>query len=659
MVYRADIDGLRGVAVLLVLVFHFDLLGLGSGGFIGVDIFFVMSGYLISTMLWRGLSAGNFSLTHFYAQRVRRLAPALFAVQLAVFCAAFFTLLPSETMKLGMESALAQLYVSNIYYWQSLNYFGGKALSSFMLHSWSLGVEEQFYLVYPFVLIAAHRFVPSRLVLVLITLTFISFALNVAMVHQKAEATFYLLPTRAWEMLLGGLLSRLDPRMTERSWLRSAAGPLAVTLLLLALFLYRPSIPFPGWFALLPAFAAALTIFAGSGSGSTLSRLLARSIPVQIGKISYPLYLVHWPINVFAVTLLPHYDLPIRWCMFALSFASAFLIYRWVETGIRRGARLRGDRKIFVAYVSATALVLVIVASDLASSGWRFRYGHAVLNVADVAGQYDPVEQRLDYNGGAIDPWLRRVGAFKPVPHWLIVGDSHAGALAEAASRWLADRNEAGYVVYRHGCLPVLNSGDGKCRALNSDVLRYVHAHRNISAVMLISIWRQPTEARFTDSDGHSVSGSAAITAFDDALHKTLGALHSEGVKTYVWEPLPAMSGDVPNIMARNAIFGTSRTFETSWADHNATFVFLRMALDHDASLIAGRVRPDLTMCASGVCKAGYRGQPLFEDNNHPAFSQAFYFAKIFARGMLRAPLAADRPLTAVDPAGAGRAENR
>lgn len=647
MKYRADIDGLRALAVLLVLVFHFNLLGLGAGGFVGVDLFFVISGYLISTITWRALDENRFKLAHFYAQRVRRLAPALFAMQLAVFSAASITLLPTEVLALIKESVFAQLYVSNIYYWQSFNYFGGHATSSFMLHTWSLSVEEQFYLIYPLFLMVIHRFAKMQIIPVLLIAALLSFGLNVLLVETKPEATFYLLPMRAWEMLAGALLSRSEILFTGFARLRAVAGPAALVLIGTALALYDPATHFPGWFALLPVSAGALLIVAGMGEGSTVSRILAKPLPVWIGRISYPLYLVHWPINIFALVLLPHYGLAARWAMFILSFACAQAIYHWFEKPLRSGPWLKADRGLFTTYAGALIIVMAVAASASATGGWRFRFTPRMLQIADVAASYDPVERRLDYPGGAVEGSLRPVGQAGVPPAWLIFGDSHAGALADATSLWLDTRHESGLIGYHNSCMPLLDTGNARCREFTRRILAYVQQHKSIRAVLLVSIWRQPLESGFTDGGGRVVTGNAALRAADMALHKTLAALQSAGVKAFIWEPMPVTTGDLPGLMVRNMMFGTYRPITIAEADQAATFRYLNDALDQEAPLIAGRVQPERTMCAGGTCTVVDHGMPLFEDNNHPALSSSPYFAQILGKGLTAvAPLPDLHPKT-------------
>jgi peptidoglycan/LPS O-acetylase OafA/YrhL len=644
MRYRADIDGLRAIAVLLVLVFHFGLVGLGDAGFVGVDIFFVISGYLISSIIWRELEEGRFALGHFYVKRIRRLAPALIVVQLATLALAAISLLPSETLSLGKESLFAQLYLSNIYYWRSINYFGGQASSSFLLHTWSLGVEEQYYLVYPLVMLAIYRLSRRAWVPTLLLLCLGSFALNLILVTLKPQATFYLLPTRAWQMMLGALLAQGQSRLAGHAAVRTGAGVAAILLLAVALAIYGPGISVPGWFALLPAGAAGLFLLAGAGEGSPISRMLATPVAVWIGRLSYPLYLVHWPIHIFALTLLPDYGLAWRWAMFALSFLAAWGIYMAVERPIRIGAWLKGDRPMLAAYAASLGLVLAITASIAMTGGWRFRFSPAVLRIADVADSYDPAEQVLDYHGGPIAPFLRPIGAKGVTPHWLIFGDSHAGALAEATSIWLKARGEAGLIAYNSACLPVVDTGDARCRAFTRGILAYLADRRQFGSVLLVSIWRQPIEPGFSDAKGRVVAGSEAVVAFGGALHATLAQLHHIGVRSYVWEPLPAMAAPQPQAMARNLLIGPYWPTSFPESRHDATFLFLNRALDREKPLIAGRINAAATMCAGGTCKGSRNGAPLFEDNNHPSIGQAPYFARLIADGMKQAPRSADRP---------------
>ncbi|MGC4065244.1 MAG: acyltransferase [Polyangiaceae bacterium] len=368
--YRPDIDGLRSIAVLLVLVFHFDLFGVGRAGFIGVDVFFVISGFLISRIVWKQLEAARFTLGGFYLRRFRRLAPAFVCMQLLLLGSAYVVMLPNEVAELIRQTFFAQTYLINFYLWRSVNYFGLQADSVPLLHCWSLAVEEQFYLTYPLILMAVHRFAPKRLVLVLCIITLTSFTLNVGFVESHPWATFYLLPTRAWELSLGGLIPFAQPWFVRHGWLRQLASLAGIAALVLGVVTYSPLTPFPGLFALYPTAGAAALILCGSGGRPLVSRLLSGQPFVYIGRISYSLYLVHWPVRVLIDSVVQEYDSTWRWASFFLSFALSSLLFHAVEDPLRRGLVFTSGRRFVTAYAFGFAAVMVVAFTAYHSNGW-------------------------------------------------------------------------------------------------------------------------------------------------------------------------------------------------------------------------------------------------------------------------------------------------
>ena len=273
--HRADIDGLRAIAVLMVLVFHFDLLPFGRAGFIGVDVFFVISGFLITSIVNRQLDAGQFSLKNFYLSRIRRLAPALFVTLILVMITGLICLFPSDLLSLTNEIFAAQSYVANIYYWRTVNYFGLSVSSAFLLHTWSLAVEEQFYLIYPLCLLLAHRYFRRYLWPIIFIAMALSFCANLAFVSSKPQATFYLLPTRAWELLIGAMILPALSRIPGRRHYAEAAGLAGLAAIAIGFVTYDRSIYFPGWFALLPTLGAALALWFGTIANTITNRALS------------------------------------------------------------------------------------------------------------------------------------------------------------------------------------------------------------------------------------------------------------------------------------------------------------------------------------------------------------------------------------------------
>jgi peptidoglycan/LPS O-acetylase OafA/YrhL len=625
--YRPDVDGLRAVAILLVLIFHFNLFAIGKAGFLGVDVFFVISGYLISGLIWRGLDAGRFSLGVFYLRRLRRLAPALLVTQAMVMIVALVLFMPIELMAVAQENLATSFYVSNVYYWRNLDYFGLQASQSILLHTWSLAIEEQFYLLYPLLLVLIHRFARRYFLGILLALVMLSFAANIALVDAKPWAAFYLLPTRAWELGLGALILFLEPRFAATAklrWAASFAGPVMIGL---GIVLFTPETAFPGAFALLPTLGSALIILAGTGAGSPVSRLLSSALPVALGQISYSLYLVHWPLRTLGERLLPHYGMVERWSLFATSILLAIIVYRAVENPVRQGRLLTAPKAFIVAMTSAVILMIGLSVVVLQSKGWPQRFNNKVVAIAAVETDVDPDraiwESGNDKSG---TPKFRPVGDPSRLPSWLIAGDSHASALTGAVDLWLKGRGEGGLIVFRHGCMPVLETGDTACRAFNASIQQRVRERGTIRNVLMISIWRQAIGA----------------TGFEAHLAATLKDYRAAGVDVHVWEPLPSTLRSVPAALARDATFGPYWPIARTTADHRATFAFFRDILDRNAVQITTRIDPAVAMCRGPNCIVTVGGWPLYTDNSHVAWHASPFFAAILEQGTRTVPTARD-----------------
>lgn len=346
LAYRPDIDGLRAVAVLSVVLFH-AFPGWLRGGFVGVDVFFVISGFLISSILLRELQHGAFSFAGFYARRVRRIFPALVLVMAACLAFGWVALFPDEYAQLGKHVAGGAGFAANLFYWAQVGYFDTAAETKPLLHLWSLGIEEQFYILWPVVLLLAYK-CRMNLLLVAIVLGLVSFLVNVGGVAQHASATFYSPASRAWELLLGAGLACLHARMSAGLPARPPLPRLSpnllawsgVVLLGTGLAWITREHRFPGWPALLPAVGALLIIAAGPTAWFNRTVLSSRPM-VWVGLISYPLYLWHWPLLAFAQIVESRVPAPaIRGGAVLLAFVLAWLTWRLVERPLR-GARAR------------------------------------------------------------------------------------------------------------------------------------------------------------------------------------------------------------------------------------------------------------------------------------------------------------------------------
>ena len=369
--YRKDIDGLRAIAVLLVIIFHAFPKSL-PGGFIGVDVFFVISGYLISTIILTDLKQGVFSFKHFYARRIKRILPSLLTVLSACLIFGWFALLPDEYQLLGKHTAGGALFISNILLWGESGYFDNAAELKPLLHLWSLGIEEQFYLFWPLILWAASKFKFNLLATILVLLA-CSFSLNLFEVSANPVAVFYSPLTRFWELLIGAILagwSLLDKKPSLQPAYSQWICLLGTLFIFVGCIVIDKNSAFPGWVALLPALGAACLIAAGENAW--INRyLLSNRIMVWIGLISFPLYLWHWPLLAFA-KLIEGDDVRshIRFWLMILAIALSWLTYLFIEKPIRFAGQ--STKKVYA--LIAWLVLLALLGSHIAlNNGYPFR----------------------------------------------------------------------------------------------------------------------------------------------------------------------------------------------------------------------------------------------------------------------------------------------
>ncbi|HWB53098.1 MAG TPA: acyltransferase, partial [Tepidisphaeraceae bacterium] len=335
--YRPDIDGLRAIAVIAVVFYHFRVPPF-SGGFVGVDVFFVISGFLISRLIWSEMGAGHFSFVDFYERRVRRILPALFAMLAVVTIASIFLLFPHMLVNYAMSLMATAGFVSNFHFFGATGYWAPAAAEEPLLHTWSLAVEEQFYLVFPLLLILFSGKSRTTLLVSILAGWLVSFAVSVISVHHAPISAFYLLPSRFWELLTGGFLAVSDLRPPANTFSRNLVALLGLALIALGVFGLSANSTFPGVNALPPCVGTALLICANTGSRPApwINAALATRAPVAVGLISYSLYLWHWPIFVLATSVLPHgLDTQQTAIAIVASFILAALSWRFVEQPFR------------------------------------------------------------------------------------------------------------------------------------------------------------------------------------------------------------------------------------------------------------------------------------------------------------------------------------
>ena len=636
--YRRDIDGMRAIAVLLVLVFHFDLVPGNRAGFIGVDVFFVISGYLITSILIRQLDQGTLSFRAFYLARVRRLAPALIAVLFLTMVAGSALLFPDDLKELSRQALASQFYVANIYFWKNVNYFGLGSDNVFLLHMWSLAVEEQFYLLYPLALWSIHRFRRRYFWVAIGVMLLVSFASNVALVQPKPAAAFYLLPPRAWE-LLAGALAPLALKWSRPTTVDESIGALGIGLLLIAVGIYRTDFRFPGFFALLPVLGATCLLVSGDGRSTRVSRMLSSPLLTYVGKISYPLYLVHWPVYVLAKRSLgEHYDFAWRFGTFALSFLLAAFLYQWIEDPIRHRRFLSRGKTLLRGYGAGLAVAVLAFVLIERTDGLPQRFPQEVVHLANSVNDKSPPLVECEFTG---TPSLRNadfcvLGVRGGTPRWLVYGDSHAWAAHDVFDKWLALKGESGLFMYRNSCPPILDIhilGDqGRCNRFNRSVMTFLKEHADIRAVVLVSTWRQAPEARLSRASDLLLSQEDALSLFDEKFSATLAELHRLGKRIYVWEPVPGASENVPLALARAQLEHRSANIEFTKDRYLAENAFFFSTIEKNRDLIDVLFSPADALCRSGMCAATIDGNPAYFDNAHVARSGADFWVGMLQR---------------------------
>lgn len=626
--YRADIDGIRAVAVLLVLLFHFRIVP-GSVGFIGVDIFFVISGYLITGILFRDLESERFKFLEFYVRRIRRLAPAFFFVIFLTVSIGLWLLFPSDFQQLSKQVLSAQFYISNFYFWKNVNYFGITAEASPLLHSWSLAVEEQFYLFFPILLLFIHRYFRKYFWEVLCVLGLFSLVLGFVFSGLKPGFSFYLLPTRAWELILGALIVPLELHWMHNGNARLAIAVASVGLLLVALFSYHPDIAFPGYFAMLPTMAAAGLLFSGNFGGNIVSKCLSIRPLTAIGKISYPLYLVHWPLHVFAVIYFAKaYTWNYRFFAFLASILLATLIYWLIENPIRNRKILNSKRHLLWAYSAGLLVTTAFYLVTVLYNGFPQRFPAAAVKMSEFAfDKVAPLTECEFHFGAHFQTDLGcSIGAPAQQPTWLIVGDSHAWAAHEVLDRWLKLHGITAKFAFLHSCPPLsgisLIADNGICNAFNLEIRNYLESASQIEHVMLMSTWRQFIEGRILDnSDGVTIDASKASTKFQKIFNENLVWLHQKNKTVHLWEPVPGAMEPLPEALARSIVNGKNPELRVSLLEYEKTYKFLFDAIEKNKNLISVRYSPSKKLCVTGMCDVLVDGVPLYFDNGHITMS--------------------------------------
>ena len=516
LAYRPDIDGLRAVAVLLVLAYHLGISKLHGlprfqGGFIGVDVFFVISGFLISSVILAQISASQFSLFSFYERRIRRIFPALFVMMFVTSLLAYKYFLPTELEDFGKSLLAATFSVSNIYFWKQSGYFDAPAAMKPLLHTWSLAVEEQFYIFFPLLLVLVRRLFPSKLRLAVVVIALLSFAVSAVGAFKAPDSTFYLAPTRAWELLLGTILSlKMFPEISGQTR-RNIAAAAGLILIFAAGSLFTVATPFPGIAALAPCLGAALIIAAGQSGTSLVGRALSLRPVVFVGLISYSLYLWHWPLIVFqgiGSLLVTGVSGGIEKIVVILaSFAAAIVSWKFVEVPFRTGRLKLTGASVFKAALASALVIGAIGSGMIVFHGLPSRFPADAVRVASYLDYSSTGEFRTgtcfissEYTFEDFNPstCLHEDSVKK---NYLLLGDSHAAHLWFGLSKTLDGVNVMQATA--SGCEPTLEQTDtnsDRCRRLMNYIYGEFLPTHHVDALLIAGRWSRDDIPRLSST---------------------------------------------------------------------------------------------------------------------------------------------------------------
>lgn len=622
--FRTDINGLRAYAVLAVLLFHFGISEFASG-FIGVDVFFVISGFLMSALILPKLRNGSFSLGAFYTARIRRIFPALAVLCAVLLVLGWFTLGPSDFRALGKHVASSAAFLSNFIYRAEEGYFDAPSRVKWLLHTWSLAVEAQFYLFFPLLLISLRHYTHRTLLLVLWSIAAISFALSIIYTPTHNAFTFYLLPARAWELLAGSLTYLHAPRLRMGALGARLLELLGLSIIVASAMLFTSSTLWPGYHALLPVSGAVLVLLAARQHSLFTDNVVAR----YVGLWSYSIYLWHWPL----VVALYYHQLFSNnaWTLgcFALSFILGAASYYGIEQPARRFAR-ENQRTFYRPVAVMAALLIGFGAWIYAAHGFENRLPEPI-RIADREAN-NRTEFRIncgfDAKRGTLTPCP--VGDGTPV-RYVLWGDSHVGNIATA----LRDTVKGGIEFFSHACPTMFDieiySKDlkNRCRDFNELVYQHIQTLPKDTAIIIANRYavniEGPNEGSnrrwgfmYYDTDATGLDRDP-MEVYKQQFAKSICRIAAVR-PVYLMKPTPEFGFDIPRTQVRRMIFGQDQADVTmKLADYRARNHVVLQAIEGAARQCRNVtvVDPIPYVCDGDSCAGTRDGRPLYVDDNH------------------------------------------
>jgi len=630
--YRPDIDGLRALAIVAVLLYHAEVTFF-AGGFVGVDVFFVISGFLITSLIRSELGAGRFSLLLFYERRIRRIFPALFLMLAAVTVLAVGVLFPSDLENYAGSLIATTGFASNFYFWDRSGYFDPAANTNALLHTWSLAVEEQFYLVFPPLALWLARKGRRHQVFIIGALLAASLGASIWAVREAPLSAFYLLPFRMWELLIGATLAIWTLSPPSNRLAREGLAATGLFLVVGSTFVLTRDM-FPGEKALAPCVGAALLIFCNVDGRTAVARVLSARPFVMVGLISYSLYLWHWPLLVIARYWTLRSLTPLETtAVLAASVILAALSWTYVERPFRARERI-GRPVVARSAIAAIGLAAAVGAIQIYGQGFPERYSPDIRALLVASSDRDPELSRC-FDPEPADVQMKRlchIGAgATAMPSVLVWGDSHADALLPAVDTALREKNLTGYMAGHGSCLPIVGLASSRsiiCGAFNDEVLRLAIQEPAIRDIILIANWANYTEGfTYGDpsdtlvlSDGTSNAGSLEQNKaiFAQGLEKTVAVLVGSGKRVLIVAGVPEVGVPVPEALARVRVASVEQDIRPTLEAYLARQAFANSVFESLRAKFGITVlHPHEALCDESACDVMRDGRPIYRDGHH------------------------------------------
>jgi peptidoglycan/LPS O-acetylase OafA/YrhL len=630
--YRPFIDGLRAIAVLSVVIYHLRRTLL-PGGFLGVDIFFVLSGFLITGIIWREARLDSFTYARFYERRIRRIAPALLAMLVATTIVGTALLLPQDLISFAKSAIATVSFVANIWFWRDSDYFSAAADEKPLLHMWSLGVEEQFYIFFPMLLIFLTRYARRSVLPTILALCLSSFLFNILLVQiGGATPAFYLIPSRAWELGIGSIVAIFPSPTRLGSRFGNIAAALSLAVLVASILIDPRLIAGVLPNATAAVLATALMLWTRDTDSST-HRLLSIRPLTTIGLISYSLYLWHWPVIVFSQYWLVR---PLDGVEALIAIAVMILLaatsWRWVERPFRSKAMRR--LRLYQMVAGVAAFLLLAAAGLIASGGLPSRLPPDAARIDAVAGTLyrcpiiDTVHAGMS-RGCAMNLSDGNVGNAGVA----LIGNSHALMYAPLVGSLLKARSIEGILLNANSCIPSASINlSPSCGARAQAYIDAVEKLPNAKTIIVAFDWGGASE-HFVDRLGQPVE-MGREDALIKAVDETIVRLRAKSKKVILIGPIAMPGWQVASVMSRQIAFGRPVTGPLDMPESQFMGTAGKIISHYQNRTDVIFVRPDLVQCNSNRCEFMHDGVPLFADNNHIAQIQLGWFASVFSRAL-------------------------